>query len=164
MIRNKELKTVLCAIVLFSIIGGIFAYITLLAHFDGDVATFCTINETFDCDVVNQSSYSEFLGIPVAAMGLLAYVFFGVAAIALMLLRRRSISNDPKQKEAQEKLVKSVIDVTTFFVVIGLAFSLYLTSIEAFVLKTWCILCIGSQITILIITGLVFRLRRLMAK
>jgi len=35
----------------------------------------------------------------------------------------------------------------------GLGFSLYLTSIEAFILHTWCVLCLTSQATILLIVG-----------
>ena len=36
----------------------------------------------------------------------------------------------------------------------GLAFALYLTYIEAYVLGVWCILCLGSLATILGITVL----------
>ena len=36
--------------------------------------------------------------------------------------------------------------------VIGLAFSLYLTRIEAYVLEVWCIYCVASLATITLIT------------
>ena len=34
----------------------------------------------------------------------------------------------------------------------GLLFSFYLSGIEAFVLKTWCLVCVTSQLLILLIT------------
>ena len=43
----------------------------------------------------------------------------------------------------------------------GLLFALYLTYVEAYELKTWCILCLASQMVILLITvaAAVVRLR-----
>ena len=103
----------------------------------------CTINETFDCDIVNKSSYSEILGIPVSILGLLAYavLFVGV----LVYDRKRS-----------PKLLQLLMSLGAA----GLLFSLYLTSIEAFVLYTWCLLCLASQAAILLIVIGLWRLQK----
>ncbi len=157
----KNRKNLLIAFIVFAVIGWALAYVSLLAHLDGGsgLGEFCSINDTFDCDVVNQSSYSEFLGIPVAALGMLAYAFFFVAPIILLVLARLKPSTDKGSMKKRQSAQKLLIDLMAFGAVIGLAFSLYLTSIEAFVLHTWCLYCIGSQLTILVITGLAFRLR-----
>jgi vitamin-K-epoxide reductase (warfarin-sensitive) len=39
-----------------------------------------------------------------------------------------------------------------FTALVGLAFSLYLTRIEAYVLEVWCIYCVASLATITLIT------------
>ncbi len=66
---------------------GAFASIYLLVHHIRlhlgwqDGPSFCSVNAQFDCDRVAMSSYSEFLGIPVAAFGLFYYLLW------LLLLR-----------------------------------------------------------------------------
>jgi uncharacterized membrane protein len=45
----------------------------------------------------------------------------------------------------------------------GLLFSLYLSSLEAFILHAWCVLCLSSQLLILaifILCGFLFMERR----
>src|SRR5437016_385014 len=46
-----------------------------LINGDAGFGSFCSINQTFDCDAVNSSQYSEFLGIPLGAWGLSYYLF-----------------------------------------------------------------------------------------
>lgn len=72
------------------------------------------------CGIVNNSSYSEFLGFPVSALGLLFYV--GMSAVTVLSYKR------------------------LFFVgsLIGFIFSAYLTYLEAFVIHAWCQWCIMS--------------------
>jgi len=104
--------------------------------------SFCSINETFDCDVVNKGPYSEFFGIPVAFIGLVGYALLLTGAIL-------------KHKQPEDKAL------TVFLLLVatgGLGFSLYLTFIEATVLRTWCLICVTSQITMLGYMGLVLRL------
>lgn len=72
------------------------------------------------CGVVNNSAYSEFLGIPVSAYGLLFYT--GMSVLVVLKYNR------------------------LFFIggLIGVLFSAYLTYLEAFVLYAWCQWCIMS--------------------
>jgi len=72
------------------------------------------------CGIVNNSNYSEILGIPVSAFGLLFYT--GMAVLVVLKYRR------------------------LFFLgsIVGVLFSAYLTYLEAFVLHAWCQWCIMS--------------------
>lgn len=125
------------AIVLASLVGiGVSAY-SLAHHYDFVSGAICTINDTLNCDVVNKGPYSEIFGIPVALLGVLGYGGMLLSAI----LRRRN----PEDKGLTWFLGLAVLG--------GLAFSFYLTGIEAFIIKAWCLLCITSQIAMLVIAG-----------
>lgn len=134
-------------ILIASIVGAISALYSTLAHYDIASSGVCTLNETFDCDVVNHSKYSELFGIPVAVFGLLAYVFFFFTVIMIY-----------------KKTDETILNLMVFAAVFGFLFSLYLTYIEAFVLYTWCILCLISQASILIITVSVFGIKKIDTK
>ncbi|MBI5370128.1 vitamin K epoxide reductase family protein [Candidatus Uhrbacteria bacterium] len=97
--------------------------------------SFCTINETVNCDVVNKGAYSTVVGIPVALVGVLGYGFLVLASIL-------------KVRAPHDRQLTRVLLIAS---VLGLAFSLYLTSLEAFVLHAWCLLCVSSQIMIILI-------------
>ena len=115
-----------------AIVGIVASGESILAHYSIVSSTFCTINTTFNCDVVNKSEYSELFGIPVSVFGLLAYI----ALLGLSIFLRRG-----KQETAFTLLLLLAVG--------GFTFSLYLTSIEAFVLYTWCLVCLTSQASIL---------------
>ena len=115
-------------------VGAIASGLALRHHYHRDASSFCNINATFDCDVVNRSSYSEVAGIPVALVGLLAYLFM----LGLALFQR-------KKAETPTLLL--------LFGMAGLVFSLYLTYVEGVVLRTWCILCLTSLLSIGLITA-----------
>jgi len=121
------------SVALCALIGAIVSGLALQHHFRRDSASFCSINATFDCDVVNRSAYSTFAGIPVALIGLAAYML--MAGLALL------------QKDKPE--------TPPLLLLLGLAgsgISLYLTYVEAAVLRTWCLLCLTSLLMILLIT------------
>jgi uncharacterized membrane protein len=96
-------------------------------HYAVSPTQYCDLNALFNCDIVNRSKYSELFGIPVSLIGALGYL----ALLGLTL--RKSLSFEL---------------VRLFASLGGLAFALYLTYIEEFVLRTWCLLCIGSLIAI----------------
>jgi vitamin-K-epoxide reductase (warfarin-sensitive) len=120
-------------------VGVAISLYTLSLKYGATTGSICNINETFSCDIVNQSQYSLFFGVPVSLLGIIGYLFMGVAA--LMKIRQ------PSDKSLSKFLVVSSFG--------ALLFSLYLTSIEAFVLHAWCILCVASQLTILAMAFLV---------
>lgn len=125
-----------------AVIGMAASLESILAHYSIVSAKFCTINVTFNCDVVNKSEYSELFGVPVSVLGLLAY--FAIFCLSMYLHRKK-----------QEQVFTALL----LLAVSGVVFSLYLTSIEAFVLYTWCIVCLTSQASILAIFFASLKLR-----
>lgn len=123
------------AIALLALVGMLISSVSLYQHFATSKSSFCDIGETFNCDLVNRSIYSTFLGVPVALVGVLGYLL----VLVLATVYRRNAE-------------------TPFLLLIatllGLTFALYLTYIEARVLTVWCIFCLSSLAVILVITAL----------
>ena len=105
---------------LLAIAGVVVSVLALRVHYSTESAP-CSINEKWDCGIVNHSPYAEIRGVPVAAIGIAGYLLIA----ALAVLRRRGL------------LLVAVL--------IGMAFALYLTHIEAAVLGVWCVYCVISQ-------------------
>jgi uncharacterized membrane protein len=122
-------------VIAFAIVGLCISGYSFAHHESFVSGAICSLNETFNCDVVNRGPFSELFGVPVALIGLVGYGFL-VAAGVVCLKRPEDIS-------ARTFLMLAAMG--------GLGFSFYLTGLEAFVLKTWCLLCLTSQISILII-------------
>jgi len=89
-----------------------------------------------DCATVNYSRYSEVYGIPVALLGLLAYL----AMFAILTLERRT----PILEENGNLLIFGIS-------LVGVLFSAYLTYIELFVINAVCPFCVISAIVITLI-------------
>lgn len=114
-------------------IGAILSGLSLHNHYTTSVTDYCDLNTMFNCDLVNRSVYSQFFGVPVALIGLVGYfLLFGLWISDNWLL-------------ASLRLLASTA---------GLAFAIYLAYIEAAILATWCLLCIGSMVMISAITVL----------
>ena len=101
----------------------------------------CHFNRTFDCDLVNKSDYAEILGIPVAAFGVIGY---GVLWAGAVLSEKK----------------RSYALLTLFASIGGFLFALYLTGLEIFVINAYCIVCLASQLVILVMVILSFLLVR----
>ena len=114
-------------IALLAIAGIVVSTLALRVHYSTET-TPCSINEKWDCGIVNHSPYAEIRGIPVATIGIAGYLLIGVLA----MLRRRGW------------LLAAAL--------IGMAFALYLTNIEAHVLGVWCLYCAISQGIIALVT------------
>ncbi len=110
-----------------AICGIVVSSLAMHVHFSTDVQP-CSINEKWDCGIVNHSRFAEIAHLPVAAIGIAGYSLLGVLA----LFRRR------------RTLVAASL--------IALAFSLSLTTIEARVLQVWCLYCVISQGIIALLT------------
>jgi vitamin-K-epoxide reductase (warfarin-sensitive) len=107
-------------IAVLAVVGIIVSSLALHVHYSQDVEV-CDINAHWDCGIVNHSRYAEIGHIPVAAIGIAGY-----AVLALLAMRRRN-------------------QLLAILSLLGLAFSLYLTHIEAKVLQIWCLYCVISQ-------------------
>ena len=113
-------------IALLAIAGITVSGLALRVHYSTETQP-CSINEKWDCGIVNHSPYAEIRGVPVAAIGIAGYLLIGIIA----LLRRRGL--------------------LLLVALTGMAFALYLTTIEAKVLGVWCLYCVISQVVIALI-------------
>ena len=114
-------------VAMLAIAGIIVSGLALHVHYSTESQP-CSINEKWDCGIVNHSPYAEIRGIPVATIGIAGYLLIGILA----LMRRRAFL-----------LLASLA---------GMSFALYLTNIEAKVLGVWCLYCVISQAVIAAIT------------
>jgi vitamin-K-epoxide reductase (warfarin-sensitive) len=121
-------KALTVLIVLFCLAGVVLASLALGEHYNTEASP-CKINEVWDCGVVNKSPYAVFHGVPVAIIGIVGYALLGALAGRMPRL-------------------------TAALALIALGFALRLTWIEWKVLLVWCMYCVGSQITIAIVTVL----------
>ena len=117
-------------LVILCVIGITAASLALREHYrEGDSP--CSINERWDCGIVNKSPFAVIMGIPVAAIGIVGYLL--LAALAY--------------KRAYRLMLLAILP--------ALGFSLYLAHIEASVLGVWCIYCAISLGVISLLTVLV---------
>ena len=114
-------------------LAGMATSIAALREHYNTGASPCRINDVWDCGEVNHSQYSVLAGVPVAAIGIGGYAL--MAGLAW--------------KKSWRLLLTAAL--------IGLAFSLYLTHIEASVLGVWCIYCVISlaMISLISVAGLI---------
>jgi uncharacterized membrane protein len=128
-------------LILLAILGIVVSSLALREHYRTEGDSPCSINERWDCGIVNHSPYAMFEGIPVAALGIAGYLL--MAAFAW----RRAY-----------RLLLAVA-------LAGLGFSLYLAHVEKDILGVWCIYCvislgIISLITVLAIVAMLVSSRR----
>jgi vitamin-K-epoxide reductase (warfarin-sensitive) len=126
-------RILFCIIAFLSVAGMVVSAVSLQRHYAKSTTTYCHFGETFDCDIVNRSEQSTLMGIPVAGIGVAGY------ALLLWLSTARRL-----RPETTTQLLLAALA--------GLVFALYLTYVEAYVLMTWCILCLTSLALITLIT------------
>jgi uncharacterized membrane protein len=91
----------------------------------------CSATGTVNCEAVQSTVYSQIAGIPIQFIGLGGYL----AILAVLLLEGRSAF-----------FTKHGLTLVFGMTLFGFLYSGYLTAIEAFVLKAWCLWCVGSAI------------------
>src|SRR5213082_4145055 len=67
-------RRLLLAISLLAIAGIAVSSVSLYHHYGSSRTSYCDIGENFNCDIVNRSTYSTVLGIPVALIGIVGYL------------------------------------------------------------------------------------------
>ncbi len=107
-------------ILLVALAGAVVSALALQVHYS-TTAEPCSINQRWDCGIVNHSPFAEIRRIPVAAVGILGYLALGAMAFARWRLPLFLAS------------------------VMGFTFALWLTFIEEYVLQVWCLYCVISQ-------------------
>jgi uncharacterized membrane protein len=116
-------------------LAGIFISIYLTLYKLGVIGELsCTIGS---CETVNTSRWSVFLGLPVAAWGLLFYLDVFVIAVVGTMPR---FENQP---------IISIVLLAE--AAIGVLFSVWLTYLELAVIHAICIWCVTSAVIVLLI-------------
>lgn len=114
-------------LVFLTLLGFIASSLALREHYRTDSSP-CSINERWDCGIVNHSPFAMLAGVPVAAIGMAGYVL--LAALAF--------------KRAFRLFLAAAL--------VGLSFSLYLAHVEAHILGVWCVYCVASLAVISLLT------------
>ncbi len=128
---------------ILSVVGlAVALYLVFIKFFP--TSTFCI--SAGGCETVNTSVYSEIYGVPIAALGALAYAFLAV----LLLL------------ETRVALVEEWGPLVVFGTALaGVIYSAYLTYIEVAVLHAICPYCVTSAVVMtLIFIAASLRLRK----
>lgn len=128
-------RRLMLAIAALALAGAVVSSVSLYHHYGTSATAYCDIGENFNCDIVNRSTFSTVAGVPVALIGITGYL----VVLTLATLYRDHAAS------AMLLVIGSLA---------GLAFAIYLTYIEGFVLAVWCILCLSSLALILSIAVL----------
>src|SRR5579872_5255917 len=119
------------ALILLATIGIVVSSLALREHYRTEGDSPCSINERWDCGIVNHSPYAMLEGVPVALLGIIGYILMATLA----------------WRRAYRLLLPVALA--------GLGYSLYLAHIEAHILGVWCIYCVFSLGIISLLTLLV---------
>jgi vitamin-K-epoxide reductase (warfarin-sensitive) len=106
-------------LVVLAVLGIVISALALREHYRTDASP-CSINERWDCGIVNHSPYAMLYGIPVGVIGIAGYLLLGVLGFV----------------KAYRLMLVAALG--------GLGFALYLAHIESAVLGVWCIYCVIS--------------------
>ncbi|MFC1662191.1 vitamin K epoxide reductase family protein [Gemmatimonadota bacterium] len=133
------------ALAVLALVGLLIAVYMLAYALGWTGAVLCGIG---DCERVQNSPYARIGPLPVALFGVVGYL--ALVTVSLVGLQPTGVSSR---------------SVPRFLVVgglLGLAFSAYLTYLEAFVIHAWCQWCVGSAIImVLAFAAIIPEFRRL---
>ena len=107
-------------LVVLALAGAVVSALALQVHYSTATEP-CSINERWDCGVVNHSPFAVIGKVPVAAIGILGYLAMGALALG------------------RQRFALHVVALA------GLVFALRLTFIEKYDLLVWCLYCVISQ-------------------
>jgi uncharacterized membrane protein len=128
-------RRIFLVVAMLAVAGAIVSSVSLYHHYGTSQTTYCDFGETFNCDIVNRSTYSTILGVPVALIGIAGYL-----TVLVLSTFYRNNAETPAR--------------LAFAALSGLGFALYLTYVEKFILAAWCVLCLSSLAVILSIAVL----------
>lgn len=117
-------------LVVLAVAGIVVSALVLREHYRTDASP-CSINERWDCGIVNHSPYAVFWKVPVAVIGMGGYLL-----LALLAFRKAYAWMLPFVTGAQ-------------------VFAIHLADVENYVLGVWCIYCVISLGIITLLTLLV---------
>ncbi|MEK7641946.1 MAG: vitamin K epoxide reductase family protein [Patescibacteria group bacterium] len=127
-------------ILIVAVLGFVDAAYLTIEHYKGVIPPCSVVS---GCETVLTSSYSLILGMPVSLLGALYYLVIAIGIFAYM---------DTKKTE--------ILKWTLFLTIFGLLMSLWFLVVQAFILKAWCIYCLGSAVTsiaLFVLANIVFK-------
>lgn len=137
-------------ILLVALAGAVISGLLLLHHYNQAhdnalVSMMCGGEGKSGCEAVDESAYSKFLGVPLAAWGIF---FYGAVAVIAGL----SLAADQKARDAAAGIV---------FFLAALAFlaDAALLLVQAFSIGAFCTLCLSTYAATILLLGLSFRQR-----
>jgi vitamin-K-epoxide reductase (warfarin-sensitive) len=116
-------------LIVLAVVGIVVSSLALREHYRTDTSP-CSINERWDCGIVNHSPYAMLFGVPVAVIGIAGYLLLGVLAFG--------------------KAYPWMLPLVT----VAFAFAVHLADVESMVLGVWCIYCVISLGVITLMTVL----------
>lgn len=122
--RNNRDRKLRAAAILLALLGTAIAGYLTYVHYAG--ATPLCVAGGGACERVQTSRYAELAGVPVALLGLFAYL-----TILVTTILRHPLA----------------VSTAAVVAVAGLAFSTYLTVVELFVIRAICQWCVASALT-----------------
>jgi uncharacterized membrane protein len=128
-VRHRQIATLLA-------LAGLLLSCYLLLHRLGYMGELvCGPNG--GCETVQASRYSAFLGIPVAAYGVAGY-------LSLLVVGMAGLQGRWAESAGPTKLLVLLSGL-------GVAFTIYLTALELFVIHAICRWCVGSAVIIVLL-------------
>jgi uncharacterized membrane protein len=124
--QSSQLNKIFYILPVIALLGFIDAVYLTTKYYSGNIN--CSIIS--GCQEVLSSQYSAIVGIPLALLGALYYLFVLIAAIVYI---------DSRNKWA--------LKIISIFPTIGFLFSIWLTYLQAYVIKAFCQYCILSALT-----------------
>lgn len=115
-------------LMILAVIGIVVSALALREHYREEGDSPCSINERWDCGIVNKSPYAMVGPVPVAVIGIAGYLLLGGLAF----------------RRAYPLVLACAVP--------ALGFSLYLAHVEARILGVWCVYCVASLADISTIT------------
>ena len=128
-------------ILILAILGAFLTIYLTVTHFFGAAPVLCTANAGEGCDLVLNSEYAKIFGIPLTIFGALGYLTMAGLAAVPMIIKPENLKEKQKLKQLTSFLLFMVSTATVVF-------SSYLMYLLAFEIKTTCIYCISSALTV----------------
>lgn len=128
-------------IIVLAIFGASLTSYLTVTHFFGSAPALCSANAGEGCDLVLNSEYAKIFGIPLTIFGALGYLTLAGLAAVPMVFKPENLKAKQKLKQQTSFLLFMVSTATVVF-------SSYLMYLLAFEIKTACVYCISSALTV----------------
>jgi len=127
-------------ILVIAVLGFADASYLTIEHYKGVIPPCSLVS---GCETVLTSSYSVIAGVPVSLLGSIYYLIIAIGVFAYLDTKKTYI-----------------LKWTLVLTILGLLMSLWFIFLQAFILKAWCLYCLGSaasSITLFVLTCVVFK-------